>query len=86
MSGGGPSSYVSMARSSVFAKFSRITMHFAPESFSWCSSSRRVYSGFTLTATSPARNAAHSATPYCSTFGIMIATRSPFFSPSVPCR
>ncbi len=33
----------------VWAKFSRITMAVAPESLSWCSSSRAVYSGFTLT-------------------------------------
>jgi hypothetical protein len=31
------------------AKFSRMTMAVAPESFSWCSSSRAVYSGLTFT-------------------------------------
>ena len=36
---------------SVVAKFSTITIAFAPESFSWCSSSRGVYSGLTLTTT-----------------------------------
>ena len=36
---------------SVAAKFSRITIASAPESFSWCSSSRGVYSGLTLTTT-----------------------------------
>ena len=33
----------------VWAKFSRMTMAVAPESLSWCSSSRAVYSGFTFT-------------------------------------
>ena len=36
---------------------------------------------FTLTATNPARNTAATATGYCSTFGIMIATRAPRFRP-----
>jgi hypothetical protein len=35
------------------AKFSMMTMALAPESLSWCSSSRGVYSGLTLTTTSP---------------------------------
>ena len=49
----------------------------APESLSWCSSSRGVYSGLTLTTVKPARSTATIATGYCSTLGIMIATRSP---------
>ena len=36
---------------SVAAKFSTMTIALAPESFSWCSSSRGVYSGLTLTTT-----------------------------------
>ena len=36
---------------SVAAKFSRMTMASAPLSFNWCSSSRGVYSGLTLTTT-----------------------------------
>ena len=62
---------------SVAAKFSRITIALAPESFNWCSSSRGVYSGLTLTTTSPARRMAATATGYCGTLGIMMATRSP---------
>jgi hypothetical protein len=34
---------------SVCAKFSSTMMASLPESFSWCSSSRGVYSGFTFT-------------------------------------
>ena len=67
------------------AKFSTMTIAFAPESLSWCSSSRGVYSGLTLTTTSPARNTPATATGYCGTLGIMIATRSPFSSPRL-CR
>ena len=36
---------------SVTAKFSTITIALAPESLSWCSSSRGVYSGLTFTTT-----------------------------------
>ena len=71
--------------SSVWAKFSMMTMALAPESLSWCSSSRGVYSGLTLTTTSPARSTAATATGYCGTFGIMMATRSPRARPR-PCR
>ena len=39
----------SITSASVCAKFSRMTMAVAPESLSWCSSSRAVYSGFTFT-------------------------------------
>lgn len=39
----------SITSARVWAKFSRITMAVAPESLSWCSSSRAVYSGFTFT-------------------------------------
>ncbi|MCY1559798.1 hypothetical protein D9M68_968710 [compost metagenome] len=65
----------------VLAKFSMMTMALAPESLSWCSSSRGVYSGFTLTTTSPARRMPATATGYCGTLGIMMATRSPLTSP-----
>jgi hypothetical protein len=37
--------------SSTCAKFSRITIASEPESLSWCSSSRAVYRGLTLTTT-----------------------------------
>ena len=37
------------ACSKVVAKFSRMMMASLPESFSWCSSSRGVYSGLMLT-------------------------------------
>jgi len=67
--------------SSVCAKFSRITIALAPESLSWCSSSRGVYSGLTFTTTRPARRTPNSATGYCSTLGIISATRSPFCRP-----
>ena len=66
---------------SVLAKFSRMMMALAPESRSWCSSSRGVYSGLTLTTTKPARSTAAIATGNCSTLSIMSATRSPFFRP-----
>ena len=72
--------------SSVCAKFSSTTIAVAPESFSWCSSSRGVYSGLVFTTTMPARCAPKSAIGYCSRFGSMIATRSPFFSPATFCR
>ena len=71
--------------SSVAAKFSMMTMALAPESLSWCSSSRAVYSGLTLTTTKPARKMAATATGYCGTLGIMMATRSPLTRPR-PCR
>ncbi len=53
-------------------------MTVAPESFSWCSSSRAVYIGLTLTTVIPARSTPNSATGYCRRLGSMIATRSPF--------
>jgi len=68
----------------VAAKFSRMMMALAPESLSWCSSSRGVYSGLTLTTTRPARRMAATATGYCGTLGIMTATRSPRCRP-LPC-
>ncbi len=68
------------------AKFSRMTMARAPESFSWCSSSRGVYIGLTLTTVMPARRMPNSATGYCSRFGDMIATRSPRAIPGSDCR
>ena len=61
----------------VAAKLSTTTMALAPESSSWCFSSRAVYSGLVLTTIRPARRTPNSAMGYCSTFGIMIATRSP---------
>jgi hypothetical protein len=70
---------------SVLAKFSMMTMALEPESLSWCSSSRGVYSGLTFTTTKPARRMAATATGYCGTLGIMMATRSPLARPS-PCR
>ncbi len=54
-----------------------MTMALAPESLSWCSSSRAVYSGLTFTTTKPARSTAATATGYWGTLGIMRATRSP---------
>jgi hypothetical protein len=53
----------------------------APESLSWCSSSRGVYSGLTLTTVQPARSTPASTAGYCSTLGIMMATRLPLVSP-----
>ena len=70
---------------SVAQEVSEISMTVAPESFSWCSSSRAVYSGFVLTTVSPARSAPIIAIGYCSRFGIMMAMRSPFFSPASFC-
>jgi hypothetical protein len=70
---------------SVEAKFSSTMISFAPESLSWCSSSRGVYSGLTLTTTMPARRMPATATGYCGTLGIMMATRSPGARP-VDCR
>ncbi len=67
--------------SRVWAKFSRMTIASAPESLSWCSSSRAVYSGLTLTTVYPARSAPYRPTGYCSMFGIISATRAPFCSP-----
>lgn len=49
----------SMTCSSVAPKFSRMTMAVAPESFSWCSSSRAVQSGLTLTQVARPEHAAH---------------------------
>ena len=76
---------LAMQACSVAAKFSMMTMALAPESLSWCSSSRGVYSGFTLTTTKPARSTAATVTGYWGTLGIMMATRSPLTSPR-PCR
>jgi len=66
-----------IASCSVAAKFSSTTMLLAPESSSWCCSSRAVYSGLTLTTVKPARNAPNNAIGYCSRLGSMIARRSP---------
>ena len=67
--------------SKVEAKFSMMKIALAPESLSWCSSSRGVYSGFTFTTTKPARKIAATAIGYCGTLGIMMATRSPLAKP-----
>ncbi len=48
----------------VLAKFSRMTMARAPESFSWCCSSRGEYRGLTFTTVMPARRMPNSATGY----------------------
>ena len=66
----------SMTSARVWAKFSRITMAVAPESLSWCSSSRAVYSGFTFTQVKPARSTPAMVTPNCGTLGSMMATRA----------
>ena len=71
---------------SVCAKFSSTTIAVAPESFSWCCSSRAVYIGLTLTTVMPARSVPNSATGYWRRFGSMIATRSPFRMPITFCR
>jgi len=70
---------------SVCAKFSSMMIALAPESLSWCESSRAVYSGLTLTTMKPALRIAATATGYCRRFGIWMATRSLRSSPS-PCR
>ena len=70
---------------SVPAKFSRITIASAPESFSWCSSSLGVYRGLQLTPTSPARSAPKMATGYWRRLGIMSATRAPLPRPAAFC-
>ena len=66
---------------SVCAKFSTMTITSAPESFSWCSSSRAVYSGLTLTIVQPARIAPKRHTGYWRMLGIISATRLPFRQP-----
>jgi hypothetical protein len=72
--------------SSVAAKFSTTTMARAPESRNWCASSFAVYIGFTFTTVMPARRMPKSTTGYCSTFGDMMATRSPLPIPGRVCR
>ncbi len=66
------------------AKFSTHTSTSAPESLSWCSSSRGVYSGFTLTTVQPTRSAPNRQTGYWMMLGIISATRVPFLHP-IPC-
>ncbi len=68
----------------VAAKFSTTNRISAPESISWCSSSRAVYSGLTLTIVQPARSAPNRHTGYCRMLGIISATREPFLQPC-PC-
>ena len=65
------------ASCSTEAKFSSTMMASAPQSLSWNSSSRGLYSGLTFTPVKPARRMPAIATGYCSTFGIMMATRAP---------
>ena len=69
------------ASCSTDAKFSKTTMASAPASLSWNSNSRGLYSGLTLTQVMPARRTPAIATGYCSTFGIMMATRAPRLRP-----
>ena len=76
----------SITACTVWAKFSSTTRVVAPESLSWCSNSGTVYCGFTLTTTSPARSTPNRATGYCSTLGIISATRSPRCKPSDCCK
>jgi hypothetical protein len=71
----------SITSDKVLPKFSRTTIAVAPESFSWCSSSRGVYSGLTLTHVYPARSTAAMVTANCGMFGSMMATRAPGSSP-----
>ncbi len=61
-------------------------MAVAPESTSWCLSSRGVYNGLTFTTVSPARRMPNVAIGYCRQLGIMIATRSPVLRFSAPSR
>ncbi len=75
----------SMTCCSTAQAMSQTTMVVAPESLSWCSSSRAVYMGFTLTTIRPARIAPKIAIGYCSRLGIMIATRSPLRRPASAC-
>ncbi|MNV58910.1 hypothetical protein D3C71_1513060 [compost metagenome] len=70
----------------VSPKLSTTTSTAAPESTSWCLSSRAVYSGLTLTTVRPARSTPKVATGYCRQLGIIRATRSPFLSFSSPSR
>ncbi len=65
----------------VRAKFSTTTITSAPESVSWCSSSRAVYSGLTFTTVQPARSVPNRHTGYCRMLGIISATRVPFLQP-----
>ncbi len=52
----------SMTSCTVGPKYSSTMMTSAPESTSWCSSSRGVYIGLTLTTTWPARSTPAMAT------------------------
>ncbi|OQC07016.1 MAG: hypothetical protein BWX79_01966 [Alphaproteobacteria bacterium ADurb.Bin100] len=63
-------------------KMTRVSL---PESWSWCSSSRGVYSGFTFTCTAPARKMPMQATGKASRLGSITAMRSPFFTPRRCC-
>ena len=67
-------------------KLSSTSSTVAPESTNWCLSSRAVYIGLVLTTVRPARSTPNTAIGYCRQLGIMIATRSPFFSFSSPSR
>ena len=74
------------ASCAVLPKLSTTSSTLAPESTSWCFSSRGVYIGLTLTTVRPARSTPKMAMGYCRQLGIMMATRSPFLSFSSPSR
>ena len=63
----------------------KMTMISLPESLSWCSSSRGVYSGFTFTCAAPARAMPRNAIGKASRLGDITAMRSPFLTPSLCC-
>ena len=63
----------------------KMTMVSLPESLSWCSSSRGVYSGFTFTCTAPARRMPMQTIGKARRLGSITATRSPFFTPRRCC-
>ena len=63
-------------------KMTRVSL---PESLSWCSSSRGVYSGFTFTCTAPARRMPMQTIGKARRLGSITATRSPFFTPRRCC-
>ena len=58
----------------------------ASPSDNWCFSSRGEYKGLTLTCMAPARITPNMPTAKASVLGAIMATRSPFFTPSSLCR
>ena len=76
---------LAMTSASVGVEPLKTTMISLPESLSWCSSSRGVYSGFTFTCTAPARAMPRKAIGKARKLGIITATRSPFLTPSSCC-